>query len=104
MSAFRVYGVSLSHCRRRAERLTNVGDLTMEQWAERVEQVAREIFATSKNAAISPRFSAPQFCYDWIAAAGSDVRAASVRAYKQVGVNEKTGKPKRRWVRWENAA
>lgn len=54
MSAFRVYGVSLAACRRRAERQTNVGDMSMGQWSTKVEESAQKLFAGGGQSANKP--------------------------------------------------
>jgi hypothetical protein len=52
--------------------------------------------------AISPQFSAPQFCQDWIRAAGETVKNVEVRASVETGT-KKNGAPRYGWRPWDMA-
>lgn len=74
MSAFCVFGVTRSQCKKMAEEKVESYDrdlqrhLTKEELAVRVEEVAQELFESSaRTKQISPAFDAPQFAKDWIA-------------------------------------
>lgn len=102
MSAFRVYGVSKTICRQRAEKATPAYDgalkrmLTDDEWTARVKARADELFAQGGARAISPVFSAPQFCQDWIRLAGDSVRACVIKARVETGT-KKNGMPRFGW-------
>jgi hypothetical protein len=73
MTAFCVFGISYAQCKALAEKNVESYDakekrtLTQEEFAERVEQAAKELFeGGAKLKQISPAFDAPQFCEDWI--------------------------------------
>lgn len=102
MSAFRVYGVSKTNCRQRAERALQPWSaelkrpLTDGEWNECVRQRADELFAQGGARPISPAFSAPQFALDWIHLAGDTVRACVIKARVEVGT-KKDGSPRYGW-------
>jgi hypothetical protein len=87
MGAFCVFGVSLEDCKIKARRKVKTYDkaekrpLTQDEWAERVQKLARELFeswsVTPKQ--ISPAFDAPQFCEDWLKIAAIDRQVITPR-------------------------
>ena len=81
MSAFCVYGVTLDVARRLAER-RGADDTDMET---RIQHA----LSTAKPRQISPAFSAPQFCREWIEVAR---RTTGLRRYKIMVRTEKTDK------------
>lgn len=88
MSAFCVFGVSRSDCKRIAEKKVSFydkekeRDLTMEEWRAAVDALAQDLFATTtRHRQVSPNFDAPQFAREWAALAqrcdhanGADIR------------------------------
>ena len=80
MSAFCVFGVSKTICKKAAERKTptfeKVGAgadrvmnyYTMAEWAEKRDAMTAKLFdEKTRLTQVSPKFDAPQFCRDWLA-------------------------------------
>jgi len=92
MTAFCVFGVSRTDCKRIAEKKVKFydnekkRDLTMEEWRAAVNALAQDLFATTtRHRQVSPNFDAPQFAREWAALAqrsdqvkGADIRVRTV--------------------------
>lgn len=104
MSGYRVFGVSVTSCRRAAEKAIRPGVLTsqakaMDSWTERVEEETARLFAKQKaRKAISPLFSSPVFAKDWLVLAGATVRNCEIRGHVKTGRKRKNGAPEMKWV------
>lgn len=100
MSAFCVYGVSLAHCVKVAEKKVRSydkelkRDLTQEEWKERVYTLALEMFEHSaRPRQISPAFDAPQFANDWIEVAKRTAKIHSQKLMRRGEKKDKKGNP-----------
>lgn len=122
--AFCVFGVSLTECRRVAERKTPTSEkipdaervpggpktreLTIQQWAARRDALAAELFATTdRRKKVSPEFDAPQFCASWLAVDPAHVRLPLIMARgpkidKKGDVVIRKGAPVETWIEYTN--
>ena len=83
MSGFCVFGVTRQDCLKRARSKVSKkdpktkADLSLAEWTDRVELVARELFEIARPKQISPAFDSPQFCREWI---DLGLRTSQIRA------------------------
>lgn len=89
MSAFCVFGISKSICKKQADKKQEEFEVrgagpsrpgeryyfSVLEWGAKRNELAEKIFTESeKISQISPKFDSPQFCFDWINSAKSEVR------------------------------
>lgn len=108
MSAFCVFGVSKSICKKTAERKIAVTEkITIEQWAKKRDEMAEALFdGDARRVQISPKFDAPQFAEDWINSARHEVRDCVImvrgeKVDKHGGPIIKGGVPVMTWVEYD---
>jgi len=106
MSAFCVFGISKSICRKAAEKKIEPGRMNITEWAIKRDKLAEAMFLESlRKVQISPKFDAPQFCEDWINSAKSEVRDCIImcrgeKVDKHGGPVIKAGQPVMTWVEY----
>lgn len=87
MSAFCVYGMTITHAMKHAEKRLERGHdcKTKEEWKEKVGEVAETILVSHAPVQVSPTFDAPQFAREWIEVAQrtSKIYAPKVMVRKQ---------------------
>ncbi|MGK5049500.1 hypothetical protein ACQ4WP_26930 [Janthinobacterium sp. GB4P2] len=125
MTAFCVFGISKSLCKKSAEKKQETFEMvdgeglflgkrvrrniSIQEWAARRDALAATMFAeTERRTQISPKFDAPQFANDWINSARSEVRDCIVMARgekfdKHGGSIIKGGAPVMTWVEYDPA-
>lgn len=96
MTAFCVFGITRSQCKKIAEEKTPTyskelkRDFTKEEFAARVEEMAKELFeAGVRTKQISPAFDTPHFAEDWISIG---IKAGEIRDAKIMKRGTKTDK------------
>jgi len=107
MSAFCVYGMTMTHALQLAEKQVSETGLSKEQWREAVHAAANKIFVAHAPVQVSPMFDAPQFARDWmdIACRTSQIYAPTVMVRQAKTdnrgnsvIDRRTGLPLLRWA------
>ncbi len=107
MGGFCVYGISMTACRKKAERITSTAKLTAPQWGDVVKYEAAHLFdSQEKRERISPEFDAPQFCIDWIASQPGQTRQTLImyrgqKIDKHGGDVMRNGVPVMTWLEFD---
>lgn len=123
MTAFCVFGVSKSMCKKLAEKKQETFEhvdgegalkgkrvhrnFSVQEWAIKCSALAEKMFAeTERRTQISPKFDAPQFALDWIESARSEVRDCVIMARgekvdKHGGPIIKGGMPVMTWIEYD---
>lgn len=116
MGGFCVFGISMTACRKKAERITpteipNSGrkSYSAPEWGAIVRAKAAELFESEiKRERISPELDSPQFCADWIASQPGQTRQTVVmyrgqKIDKHGGVVMRNGAPVMTWIEFDPA-
>lgn len=123
MTAFCVFGISKSLCKKAAEKKQETFEYvdgegkfagkrvkrsySIEEWAAKRDELAAALFAeTERRTQISPKFDTPQFAQHWIDAAPTEVRECVIMARgekvdKHGGPIIKGGVPVMTWVEYD---
>lgn len=122
MSAFCVFGISKSICKKAAEKKQETFEYlagatplhplkrveySIQEWAAKRDELALAMFNEQmRRVQISPKFDAPQFCQDWINSAKTEVRDCVIMARgekvdKHGGPVIKEGQPVMTWVEYD---
>lgn len=111
MSAFCVFGMTLSHAQKlAAKRLeksgADVSCKTKEEWRNKVQAAAEAILTSHAPTQVSPTFDAPQFARDWIEVAKQTskiyapvvmVRSQKIDKHGNTVISKATGQPALGW-------
>lgn len=123
MTAFCVFGISKSLCKKAAEKKIETFEyvdgegaftgksvrrsFSIQEWAIKRDDLAAALFAEGdRRTQISPKFDAPQFARDWIESARSEVRDCIIMARgekvdKHGGPIIKGGVPVMTWIEYD---
>lgn len=109
MSAFCVYGMTITHAKKLAEKKLErePNTKTQEEWRDKVSAAAETILTSHAPVQVSPTFDAPQFCREWIEVAQRTskiyapkvmVRQQKIDKHGNPVVSKTTGLPTMGWA------
>lgn len=108
MGAFAVFGVSRGHIREQVLKHASPGKgVTRDQFEQAIDEIVDKKFETKKaRVRLSAEFDAPQFCVDWINAAGKvdgfrDLVIYARQPKKDKAGNLVTNKKGRQVISWQ---